>query len=229
MSVQQITWANEKSLSATILARIPHLLIAALLLVLLAAPINAQSLQPVREFSPDEVGEISRVETYLNELITLEARFVQTDPTGTFAEGTFYVDRPGKMRFDYDPPTPLLLVADGFWFIYVDRELDEATHLPISSTPANFLLRETLSFGKDYTVIDIEVANGVTAIDIIETENPDLGSVKLVFEHKPYRLRQWVITDAQNQVTRVTLTEQRTGIDLDRSLFIYAKAPQNNN
>ncbi|MDJ0684211.1 MAG: outer membrane lipoprotein carrier protein LolA [Alphaproteobacteria bacterium] len=171
--------------------------------------------------SPEEVAAINRIEAYLNDITTMQARFVQLDPNGEFSEGDMYLSRPGKMRFQFDPPNPILLVADGFWFIYVDQQLEQATHIPLGSTPASFLLDEELTFGEEYTVIALSQANGLVVAEIINREEPGLGSVQLVFNDQPFELTQWTITDAQGLQTRVTFTETRFGHELARNLFFF--------
>ncbi len=185
-----------------------------------SAPTHAQS-SGFELRSPEEVAAINRIETYLNDITTMQARFVQLDPNGEFSEGDMYLSRPGKMRFQFDPPNPILLVADGFWFIYVDQQLEQATHIPLGSTPASFLLDDELSFGEEYTVIALSQANGLVVAEIINREEPGLGSVQLVFNDQPFELTQWTITDAQGLQTRVTFTETRFGHELARNLFFF--------
>ena len=92
------------------------------------------------------MAEINRVEKYLNELLTLKSRFLQATSTGEFSEGTLYLSRPGKIRIEYDPPTELLIVADGTWLIYNDIKLDQITHLPLRTTTANILLKKKIKY-----------------------------------------------------------------------------------
>ncbi len=205
-------WASARFWSA-ITAPGRAALLAVSLLVAVSAPAAAQL------FSPEQIAQINRVQTYLNALTTLESRFVQVDPNGYFAEGSLFISRPGKMRFEYDPPTPLLLVADGTWFIHVDKELEEVSHIPLSSTPAAFLLREEIRLDSDYQVRGVSAGKGLVTLEIVERENPEAGAVEVVFEDQPLRLKQWTITDAQGLDTRVTLTGSRFGGALDDGLF----------
>jgi len=205
-------WANGRFWSA-ITAPGKAALLAVGLFVALAAPASAQL------FSPEQVAQINRVQTYLNTLTTLESRFVQVDPNGYFAEGSLFISRPGRMRFEYDPPTPLLLVADGTWFIHVDKELEEVSHIPLNATPAAFLLREEILLDRDYQVRGIDMEGGLVTLQIVERENPETGTVTVVFEDKPLRLKQWTITDGQGLDTRVTLTGTRFGGKLEDGLF----------
>src|SRR3546814_7064037 len=81
--------------------------------------------------SPDDVAAVARVERYLNDIQTLQGRFVQVSSNGAYAEGDIYLDRPGHLRFDYDPPSPVLIIANGLSLLYYDEELKEATFLPL--------------------------------------------------------------------------------------------------
>ncbi|WP_425407025.1 LolA family protein [Hwanghaeella sp.] len=178
-------------------------------------------------FSPEQIADINRIETYLDQLTTLDSRFVQIDPNGNFSEGTVFLSRPGRMRFEYDPPSPLLLVADGTWFIYVDKELEEVSHIPLDSTPAAFLLQEEISLKDQYKVTDISRGSGLVTVDIIERYAPENGKVQLVFEDRPLQLKQWNITDAQGLDTRVTLINSRFGRELEDEMFRF-KDPWSN-
>src|SRR5690606_2950004 len=94
-------------------------------IVALAAPWATAA--QVASLSPDEVATLSRVERYLNDIKTLQGRFVQVSSNGSYAEGEDYLDRPGQMRFDYDPPVPVLIIANDLSLLYYDAELKEAT------------------------------------------------------------------------------------------------------
>ncbi len=185
----------------------------------LAAAVFPPTRATAQIFSPEQIADINRIEAYLNQMTTLDSRFVQIDPQGNFTEGTLFLSRPGKMRFEYDPPTPLLLVADGTWFIYVDKELEEVSHIPLDSTPAAFLLREEISFRDEYKVTDISAGAGLVTVQVIDRYAPENGKVQLVFEDRPLQLKQWTVTDAQGLDTRVTLINSRFGRELDDELF----------
>lgn len=199
-----------------------QLMLGLTLLALALVPLRAQA----QVFSPEQIADINRVQAYLNQLTTLDSRFVQIDPNGNFSEGTVFLSRPGKMRFEYDPPSPLLLVADGTWFIYVDKELEEVSHIPLDSTPAAFLLRQEISLNDEYKVTSITSENGLVTMEAVERYAPENGKVQLVLEDRPLQLKQWTVTDAQGLDTRVTLINSRFGRELDDELF-YFKDPWN--
>jgi outer membrane lipoprotein-sorting protein len=167
---------------------------------------------------PTEV-QIDRIESYLNTLRTLEARFVQNNPDGGFAQGKLYLHRPGRMRFVYDPPVPIQLYADGNLLIHVDTELEQVSHYPLDETPAHFLLRADISLRKGLTVKRYEQANKVVRVELVDEKNPDIGSVMFTFSDAPLQLRSWTITDAQGLRTELALVDARFGGKLDPGLF----------
>ena len=140
-----------------------------------------------------------------------------------------YLQRPGRMRFEFDPPAELLLLSDGFWFIYVDLEIDGATHIPLGQTPASFLLDEEVALDGEDMVVALSQASGLTVAEIIKREEPGLGSLQLVFSDSPFGLRQWTVTDAQGLQTQVTFTEAQFDLELDRALFRYVKQDSGRN
>jgi len=169
--------------------------------------------------SNNDRTEITRVEKYLNELLTLKSRFLQATSTGDFSEGTFYLSRPGKMRIEYDPPAELLIVADGTWLIYHDIELDQITHLPLQTTTANILLEKKIRLiGGDLEVSKVEKAPGIIGITVVPSDE-DTGQLTLVFSDKPLELKKWIVIDPQGITTSVSLLSTQRDISLDQKLF----------
>ncbi len=175
-----------------------------------------------------EADSLARVEAYLNKLQTMRARFLQVGTDGAFAEGLFWLARPGHARFEYAPPVDLLLVADGTWLIFFDAELDQVTHIPIGSGPFRFLLGEEVRFDDEILVEEVERQRGIIRVRLRDADKPGEGSVTLQFEENPMRLRQWEVIDAQGTQTAVTLSEIETGLDLDRALFRFTANDQKN-
>ena len=187
-----------------------------------AAPASAAEPRPLT-LSPEEQVLVKRIEDYLNAITTLESRFVQVSASGGFARGKFYLQRPGRMRFEYDPPTPYLLVADGVWFIYVDKELEQVTYLPLKKTPADLLLRDNFSFAADLVITGLDRTTGAVHVTVVDSSEPDSGQVTLSFNEEPLLLKSWTVRDQLGQRVQVTLTESKFGVKLDRALFVYAK------
>lgn len=177
--------------------------------------------------SVSERATVNRVEKYLNELFTLKSRFLQATSTGNYSEGTLYISRPGRMRIEYDPPLKLLIVADGYWLIYNDIELDQITHLPLVTTPANILLKEKISLlNGDLKVSKVENAPGIIGITVVSTDE-DSGQLTLVFADKPLELKKWVVVDPQGITTSVSLLSTQRDIFIDSKLFkVKLKVPE---
>ena len=170
----------------------------------------------------DDTAFLEQAAAYLNDIDTLQARFLQIDGRGGVAEGDLYIDRPGKMRLAYDPPTPILIVADGYYVIYVDLELGEPSYLDIDDTPAAFLLQPEWSFAdEDVSVKSVERYPGVVEVTAARADDITAGELTFVFSEQPLELRQWRVRDAQSQEVTVTLFETRTGLSLDSALFQY--------
>lgn len=171
------------------------------------------------ELSRSDALELQRVERYLNDLGTLKARFTQITSNGETASGTFYLDRPGKMRLEYDPPLPYLYVADGFWLTFYDTELGQRNDVPLGKTLADFITRDNLSFSDDVNVTGVQADATGVAIDVVLTDDPGQGTLTLVFEKRPLRLTQWQMADGQGAVTQVLLDDPEFDITLPRALF----------
>lgn len=204
---------------------------AALCLVLLAAllPVAVTSREaPAQEavpapvaLSPDDLADIERVEDYLNGIDSMQARFVQMSSTGEVSEGGFKLRKPGKMRIDYDPPTPIRITANGLFLVYEDTELEQQTHILVSSTPVGFLLSNDIDLnGEDISVVGIERGEATLTVRLVQRDNPDNGDVSLVFSDRPLMLRRWVITDPQGVRTNFALSGAEVGVGFDDRDFI---------
>jgi outer membrane lipoprotein-sorting protein len=187
----------------------------------LAVPFDPAEAAPRRvQLSAQDRADIARAEDYLNSVTTLKARFLQVSANGGHAEGTAYLSRPGKMRLQYDPPSPMLVVADGTFLIVHDKELGEPSYIPLGSTPAGILVRDNVKLdGKDVQVTRVQRLPGVLNISMVEADDAGQGELTLVFSEAPFALRQWRVVDAQGAVTTVSLYESQAGLKLDPKLF----------
>ena len=190
-------------------------LLAMTILVTGATLANAQ---PAAILDEAAKGDIARIERYLNELTTLDSRFVQFSAQG-IAEGRIVLSRPGNMRIEYEDPVPVLLVASGYLLMYHDRDLIQTTYLPVSETPAGLLLDEKIQLSGDVTITGFERGPASLRLTIIETEAPDSGSITLAFEDAPLRLIKWQVKDAQGNDVDVALLEPTYGVEVDGDLF----------
>lgn len=171
------------------------------------------------ELSPEERRTVSQAERYLNDIKTLQARFIQESSNGGVAQGRIYLSRPGKLRFEYDPPTPILIVSSGLVVTYYDRELEQVSEVLLSATPLDVLVRDNVELVGDVTLTRMDRRGGIVRLTLRETDEPDKGSMTLVFTEKPFELRQWVVVDSQGISTKITLDNIRLGIPLNDELF----------
>jgi outer membrane lipoprotein-sorting protein len=172
---------------------------------------------------------LKKAEAYLNGITTLKSRFVQVNPDGGNYTGDLYISRPGRMRLVYDKPTPMLMVADGKFLIYVDTQMNDASHLDLDETPAGLLLKENLSFNDpSVKLLGVKKAAGTLEITAAMAKDPAAGKLTMVFSEGPFELRQWRVVDAQNKEVIVTLENAQKGVTLDKALFRYdARAARN--
>lgn len=173
----------------------------------------------------DDRAAIARAEAYLNSVTTLQARFVQLDASGEAATGRLQVKRPGRMRFEYDPPTPILLVSRGTELVYYDRDLKTATRLDWEDTPAWFLLADRVSLapGGPYRVVDVHRAPGVLVFTAVDADAPEDGRIVVSFADRAgtLKLAGWVAVDALGQPTRVTLFNLAANLPVDDKAFVF--------
>ena len=152
----------------------------------------------------------------------MKARFLQMSSDGDYSEGTIYLSRPGRMRIEYDAPKKILVIADGFNLIYVDKEINQVTAVFLSLTPADLILRENLSFSSDDVLItDFHKSPGIIRISLVKADDPLDGQITLVFSDAPLELRKWTINDSLGVKTTVSLLGPRFAVSLDSSLFDY--------
>lgn len=167
-----------------------------------------------------QASVIADVERYLNAIDTLEATFSQIAPNGELATGTVYIQRPGRLRFDYDPPSRIRLVAPGDWrLVFYDASIQQVNVIPISQTPLGILLDAEIALDADVEVTGIERAGDEVALTVVRKDAADQGSVTLVFGERPLALRRWSVVDAQGLVTHVLLEDVEMGGALDPELF----------
>ncbi len=182
-------------------------------------------LLPLHSLADSMNEDARKIEAYLNGLDTLKARFVQIAHNGSEAQGTFYLDRPGKLRFEYDEPIDDFIVADGLFIYYYDAEMKQQSNTRIGNSLADFLLRENITLGGDITVREIKRAGGFLQTALVMTEDPGAGELSLAFREAKdgsLKLDRWRVTDSQNMITEVVLEDVETDIELSRKLFFYS-------
>jgi len=181
------------------------------------SPVPAQGAGSIQSMAPS----IREAEAYLQKLTTAKARFLLTAADGSQRIGTFYLNRPGKLRFEYDPPAKDFIVADGMLIYFYDAQLGEQSNAPIGQTLADFLLRTDIKLSGDIAVERVMRGGGLLQITLIQSKDPGAGSMTLGFTENPMQLKKWRIVDAQGQTVEVELFQLQTGLRLDPDLFVY--------
>ena len=171
------------------------------------------------QLTDSDKADIARVEDYLNGLTTVKASFQQYVENEGLAFGRIYLRRPGRLRVEYDPPSEILLIADGTLLSYYDKELNHLEQVPLGLSPMWFLLRENVHLGDDVTVTMFKKAANALLIGLVQSDEPDAGSVVLEFGDKPLELRQWTLTDSAGTEVRVGLYDTEFGVPLEAALF----------
>ena len=200
----------------------------ALLFVLPGATVQPANADKAKPATLDDAAQadIARLESYLNGIKTLRTRFLQISQAGEAASGELTIARPGRMRFEYDPPVPMMLIADGTYLIYIDRRLEQTTHVFLRNTPVGVLVAENVKLSGPLTVTRFLREPSVIRVTVAKTDEAEEGSITLVFADNPLALRQWVVIDAQGAQTSVTLDALEYGVPVKDEMFRYAK-PQN--
>jgi outer membrane lipoprotein-sorting protein len=172
-------------------------------------------------FDANQRALIERVNVYLMSLQTLVGDFVQIGPDGRRSEGKLYLQKPGRVRFEYNPPSPVELVADGNSVVVRDRKLETQDLYPLSQTPLRFLLADRIDLLKETNVVSVSADDTFVSLQIEEKQT--LGGthkVLLMFSAKDMQLKQWTITDPQGFDTTVALANLDPSKKLDPSMFV---------
>ncbi|MBA4211039.1 MAG: hypothetical protein C0454_16060 [Parvibaculum sp.] len=162
---------------------------------------------------------LAEASAYLNALDSMQGDFLQMGPDGSVAEGKFYLRRPGRLRFEYNPPERLLVVADGTW-VAVKDSAAAAQRYPIASTPLSLILGRNVNLTESARVLNVETQPGALLITVADRKGEAPGHITLIFDQPRMQLRQWVVTDAQGLQTTVALRNVETGIRADNALFV---------
>ena len=163
---------------------------------------------------------VDELNTYLNSLQSVTSRFTQESADGSTATGLFYLQKPGKMRFEYDAPSPALLVADGTALAVFDKKSNRGPQrYPQSSTPLSLLSRSDVDIRRSKFVQQLEASSAEIHLTLFDPENADNGNIKMIFERNPVRLVEWIVVDGSGLESVVRLGSISTDISLDSALF----------
>ena len=188
-------------------------------LALTLLPANAQDFEAV-QLNADQWRQAKEAESALNQLETLESRFIQVNPDGTGSTGQLTIQWPGKMRVDYDPPQHMRIVATHGKLQVINLRYKQVNFLDLDASPLGFLLADRIRFDQsDIILTDFESADGVLRLSFRNSRDPEAGALTLVFLENPMMLRQWEVLDATGARTRVTLDSPTNAGDIPARYF----------
>jgi len=205
------------------------LMTAAALTVL--APVAIAQVQPQQQLTapapqaaftdPRSVpADLARVDAAMNSTASFSGRFAQYAADGSFAQGQVYIKRPGKLRFEYDAPNPLLIVSDGVTLTQQDKALETIDRVPLSATPLNFFLREDVNLANDTEVIGLQKTFNEWRVTARDGSGEMDGAITMVFDAQNLALKEWIIADSFGGETRVLLSELRYNERINPRLFV---------
>ena len=161
----------------------------------------------------------SQVNTFFENLNTLEADFIQVGPSGNVSDGKVYFDLPGKLRIDYHKPNNLLITCKGFWIVLQDRNLKTTNNIPLKNSPFSILLEKKMSLSNKTIKTEIQNKSGIISFTIKSSNNNEGGELILEFSENPLHLKKWIIKDAFGNITTVLIQNAKYNKKLSHLLF----------
>jgi outer membrane lipoprotein-sorting protein len=186
-------------------------------------PFSGKSNHPATDpstFDAKQRALVNRVSTYLTSVQVLSGNFVQISPDGRRASGHLFIQKPGKVRFEYDPPSPIEIIADGTQVEVADRKLNTQDLYPLSQTPLRFLLADKIDLLQDTNVVGVTADDTFVSV-LIEEKQAFVGTNKLLmmFDPKDFKLKQWTVTDVQGYDTTIAVSNLDTSKRPDPNMF----------
>ena len=172
------------------------------------------------EFDKKQMELIQKVGAYFNQMSEIKGSFVQTSADNKRQRGKFYFKRPGRFRFDYNPPSRLVILSDGKHMAIQDLDLRTDERIDLDYTPFRVLLRKDVDLLRDARILEVGEVDDVIVLALQDRSPDTAGRIKLFLAKKTeLELKEWITTDAQGLDTRVELTEVSKAQDLDPAMF----------
>ncbi|WP_300032663.1 outer membrane lipoprotein carrier protein LolA [uncultured Roseobacter sp.] len=168
---------------------------------------------------------LNAISNYLNALKTAQGSFTQINDDGSLSTGQLYIRRPGRMRFEYNPPEQALVIAEANAVVIIDKKSNlPPESYPLRRTPLSLILARNINLAQARMVTDHSFDGTATVVTAQDPDNPEYGNIQMSFTDNPVQLRQWTVNDANGGTTTVILGEFETGISLSSSLFDAGRA-----
>ena len=170
-----------------------------------------------------------KIEKFFENLITLEADFIQVSPSGNVSNGKIYLDLPGKLRIDYENPKNLLITCKGFWIVIQDRDAKTTNNIPVKSTPFAILLENKSFLDNQNIKSEYSIEAGIISLKLTSQNNEKQESLVLEFSENPFSLKKWIIQDSLGENTTVLIQNAKYNNKLSHVLFFPDTFPEPNN
>ncbi len=209
------------------------LLIAGLAVAMVLLPVSgttafAAKVQAIA-ITPDIKASVVKINAYFNSFQTLRGELVQTSPRGRSAKGVFFIAKPGKLRFEVEPPTPYIMASDGKWLTLTNKKMNKGDQFPLSKTPLRLLVSNQLDLLKEADVVSFAQDGGITTIALSDKKGSIPGQIVLVFDETQDVLQQWIIIDGKGQRTTVALANIEKDVKINPKLFAVTINRENRN
>jgi outer membrane lipoprotein-sorting protein len=188
-----------------------------------AAPAQPRVSTIASRFSAADLAQLKRVSTYLNTMKNVQGRFLQLSARGASEQGTFYLKKPGRVRFEYQQPNTNLVIADGSTVAVENNALKTTDRYPLANSPLRLLLSDNIDLANDSRISLVKMEPGALSVTAREDSGPAQGSITLTFADAGtggLELRQWEVLDAQGARTAVIVSEMRQVTDIPARLFV---------
>ena len=183
-------------------------------------PVQPQTVQSPFTDPANVPADLARIDSALNRTGSFSGRFTQYGADGSVSTGQVHIKRPGKMRFEYDAPNPLLIVSDGVTLTQVDKALETSDRIPLASTPLNFFLKEDVKLERDTEVIGLIKNATDVAVTAQDGSGEMDGAITMVFDAASLNLKAWTIADNFGGQTRVLLSDLKYNQNVNPRLFV---------
>ena len=205
------------------MSKISKLFISGLVLVglLATSPILiAAQKYPIVSLNADQKRSLQKINAFMNSYQSLKSDFTQISSKGQMAQGVLLISKPGKLRFEYASPNPMLIVSDGKWLTIKNRVKEKGDQFPLSATPLRLVVSPQVDLAAETDVIGFESKDGITSISLADRKSSLGGYIVLVFDEQRSQLQQWIIVDGKDRRTTVQLANIEVGGKFDPKLFI---------